>query len=409
MNYDIIPDSELSIDTLLNTNKLIFTESEIKSFENTPWTWYNISGQSPEYIWQAIQKYNHSQKNIDLLIDLGYSAFYEVIPMDNTIKNAIKSKNNKSLPITEITINDLKMNAKVEQLDKMSKFLSMPEINSLNQESNEKKSTLDIIFEYKIRGWDIARICYDKISTLSPYNDEIHNFNISQSNIDKERFSEISSFAHNMHAVRAFLKGSYINYVESEKKSKIPSDIDVALILKSIDKSEYYTLIQDKSKVDNIEIYPLIIPSLYANAHTFFDLDVNQNSKLIYSDPTYNPNIADNKLKTIKHPEKIIRVLGNLGINKLRKLALDEKQIIDLCKSSHAHRKIYSAIRRPEMLYKNLEENHLEHLVSAPIAQSHKFNKNSPIMDIQRLLMESSITLSRMNSEINKYIINKSN
>jgi len=131
-DYEIIPDSELNIETLLNSNKILLAESEIKSYKNTPWTWYTISGESPESIWYAnvnsgssIQNTNSQKNKINMLIDMGYSAFDDVITIDNTVKKALKHNKDNAIPITELTISDLKMQSKIEHINKLSNFIKI--------------------------------------------------------------------------------------------------------------------------------------------------------------------------------------------------------------------------------------------------------------------------------------------
>jgi len=420
-DYEIIPDSELNIETLLNSNKILLAESEIKSYKNTPWTWYTISGESPESIWYAnvnsgssIQNTNSQKNKINMLIDMGYSAFDDVITIDNTVKKALKHNKDNAIPITELTISDLKMQSKIEHINKLSNFIGMPQIINLNAYNNKaisKKDIIDAVFECKLTGWDIAQICYTKIEELDKNKEEINSINIEQLQQDS-KFSKITDYAIKMGAVRSFLKGSYINYIESGKKAKFPSDIDVSIILKNLNKFEYLQIIQEESKIEDIEIYPLIIAYCHKEAHAFFDLDVNSKSRIIYNNSAYNNSlnrnaINNNILHTTNHPEKMIRVIGNAGINKIRALALNEEHIKELCQSSHAHRKIYSAIRMPEIFYRRIKEYNRGIIINKPNEYSSKFYPTMPFSEIQKLLMQSSIELSKMNIALNEYIINQ--
>ncbi|MGV8087115.1 MAG: hypothetical protein ACP5N1_05795 [Candidatus Woesearchaeota archaeon] len=420
MNYTIIPDSKLNMETLLELNTLVFTESEVKSFQNTLWTWSNITNLPLEKILKDKGKEMHDlekekplekdikDKNIkdmmiNLLIDIGYIAFSEVMTMDNTIKKAVELQSID--PNYKITLSGLSMTNKIEQLDKLSKIMDIKSIEPLNQRylSPKKRDIYDRLFEYKMRGWEIASMCFDYIKELD--SNEIKSINIISSKDSEIKFSEIISYAKKMNATKAFLKGSYINYVESQYTSNLPSDIDVVILIKDLDKSRYFNILEEKSFIRDIDIIPLIIPDLYKNAHTFFDLDMSKGGKLIYLNPEYSSDSGSNSM--IMHPEKIIRVMGNNRLSKIRSLAVNRNMINKLCSSETAHRKIYSLIRTPEIYYRILKENNIDHLVTKPVVLSSKFDKNMPTVEIQKLLFESSINLSYMNSMLEQYISNK--
>jgi len=123
MTYTIIPDSELSVNNLMNNEMILFTETEMKNIENTSWVKYNITGQAPKNSWEKIRKYEFSKENIDFLIELGYTGYAEVISLDNTLKKALESRS-KRLPIEELTMEDFQINKKINNINMLSHFIT---------------------------------------------------------------------------------------------------------------------------------------------------------------------------------------------------------------------------------------------------------------------------------------------
>jgi hypothetical protein len=371
MKYEIIPDSKLNLSTLLDATKPLFTESEIKLLKKSPWTWYHLSEEPPE-------------KNKAFYLDAGYHAFKSVITLDNTLKKALQTSF-----LENLTIDDLRLKKKIEGLNKISEFMGLT--NNQIKSSNLR----DAFYECKRAGFEIAEEC------LSELLGEQYALDVNVTDANRKKFEQLIEYISLVWAETAFVKGSYVEYIESNGTSKKPSDIDLVLIVDHLDKNSYYEnmeLFGDDAKIDDIPIHPLFISTEFREAYTFFDLDINKNTKFLYNDSINTP------MRLRRNPENLILFMGNMSIEKQRCMMVDEDKINDLCYSKNAHSKIASAIRQPEMFYKHLSQNNLGHIVSPPIKLSDDFDRNMPFGEIKRLLAESSIELSRMAQKLNNYM-----
>jgi hypothetical protein len=367
MNYDIMPDSKLNLTALINSSKILFTESEINLLKKSPWTWHNISGEIPE-------------KSQNFYIDAGYHAFKAVIPLDNTLRKALKHNS-----LDNVTLENLKMQKKIDELNKLSRFLGIQnnEITSSNIE--------DVVYESKLAGFIIAKFCEEKLI------DEKYQFKIKISDKNKKNFADFMPYVCSSLPKLAFVKGSYVEYAESGGIIKIPQDAYLELIVNSLEKDAYYNIIHQYAKdaqINNIPLNPLIVSDCFRDAFTFFDLDINEKTRFLYAAP------GSDVIYLRKNPEKLLLAKGNEGLEKLRGLIVEDNIIKELCESDNAHRKINAMVNQPEVFYKFIKENKLDNLVTPP-EKINKFNKNLPSYKIKALLAKSSIELSIMNQRLN--------
>jgi hypothetical protein len=370
MKYNIILDSQLTAENLLKYNKVFFTESEIKLFAKTPWIWYTISGEKPE-------------KTPELYLDAGYTAFSTIITLDNTLKKALSTTH--SFLGKEITEEDVNIEKKIEKIEKLSAFLG------LNAAKIDTKDTVRALYECKMLGFAIAYFCQSKLP------DEKYLFKAKSDEERRKKFAGVPESIASENPALAFIKGSYVDYINSNGTTRLPSDIDVPMVINCLTKERYVNILEHSSGVDNIEIFPMIIPLKYMDGYTFFDLDVHEKSEFIAGNET---------IVLAKNPAKMLRTASNFGLEKIRSLLVNDEKIETLCRSPNVHRKIYSAIRLPELFYMRLKQNNLGHLFYVPESRSLKFHKNLPLNDIKNLLAESSIELSMMNQIFNNYLDN---
>lgn len=370
MDYDVVLDSELSVDALLestNNKRAILSETEVEIMKKSPWLWHLISGELPE-------------KNKEFYRDAGYCAFETVITMDNSFYNALSNNTN------DMSMADVNIEHKIKNINKLSNLLELHHLKI------EGENYFDLFFQCKMAGFEIADYCANQL------DDEHKSIILNVSDKNKKIYECVVEYVH-PNSGMAFIKGSYIDYIVSGRTTKQPHDIDVGLLL-NINKDNYYEMMNMYKDVaiEKIPIVPLIIPLSAKKGHSFFDLDINQETILLYSNKTETLNVSTN-------PEKIIRTMGNSSLMKLRVLLSDEEKLNELYFKKFAHSKIYSTIRKPERMHTRLKQYRLENILTPLETTGDDFEINDSLNEIKNILARASIENSKMNSVLYNYMM----
>ncbi len=395
--YEIIPDKELSVDTLLNSKNILFTESEIQLYKKTPWTWHLLSGENVI-------------KNTDYYLNAGYDAFVSVMALDDTVRHVLKeliltkgTLNKETLNL--VPLEDLHLENKIKRLDALTKeILELPLPVTSNVYSNNilhnsadanNYGVIKSLYDLKMCGFKIAESCVGNLLT------EQYSQNVVASILTQNKYPILTDISRKLSTGISSIKGSYVNYIESNKTSNIPKDIDLVLSANINTIEKYYSLIikgLDLPKIDDTEISLILIPHEYLDGYTFFDLDVNKKSVFIQ---------ANRLIQLNNHPEKIVGISGNIALEKLRQKIPKVDKIKALFDNPITYRKVQSMIRQPERFYKKLDQVNLSYLVSAPIDRKYPLSKDLSSKDLQKMLAAASIELSQMNLQLYSYFENK--
>jgi hypothetical protein len=365
LNYRIIKDRDLSVDTLINRDHILFTESEIRLFQKTPWTWHMASDNIPV-------------KNNNFFWDAGYSSLTAISDIDTIIKNAMKQK-----PLHSLNSNEVNLDKKISELNRLSHFLGIPKMDM------DSANIPQIAYKCKIRGLELASMCLEELFVES----KPIKANATEEN--KIKFAELIASTSQFSPVIAFVKGSYVSYIEFGKKTKTPAEAYVQIIVKDFDEKKYYDMLNINATVEDIRVRPLLIPYRFKDAYTFFDLDVNKKSRFIHG----NENVFIRR-----HPDKILRVMGNTHLEKIRSFTSSDERIENMLASDKDHKKIYLAIRQAYLYHWQLHANGLGEIAGEANHRYKEFNRNLPLRDLKRLLAESSIEVSELAQRLNRYI-----
>lgn len=366
MDFEVIKDNELTTEALLHSQKPLFTESEIRMLRFSPWTWHLISGEMPK-------------KTNEFYMDAGYCSFLTTITMDHMLSHALEKKT-----LGNLSENDLRFARKTDKQNKLISIINSPLLSPI-----KGANLLDSFYQTKMAGYAIAGECIARIN-----NDEKQQF-IPKVSEKLDAYRALIPFAAASLADFCFVKGSYVDYVESGRKTKRPSDIDLGIMC-SLDAQEYFEMMESydsDANVDGIIVNPLFIPFGEHLGYTFFDLDINEKTKFVYADN------SSEGFATRKNPLKLVHSDGNCSLRSLRKLTADKSELEELA-SSGLQRKIYSLIRKPEMFYKKLLLTSMQNEVEAPAGLSRMYAPELSIDKTRELAAMASIEISRMAEKI---------